>query len=107
LRIAKIPGENAMNREETRIVKQIIKRYGAVIDLRENPQVILDILRIFADDPDGGLPPGGAPEPPAPAPPPGPSGFGQHVTLDDVMKQVLKVSREVVKIRKELAERLG
>jgi hypothetical protein len=86
--------------DPAKIVEQIIGRYGEVIDLRQNPGVIIDIIRSFgpsvADD-DGGAPPGGAP--PAPSPPgpepPGPADFHDRVTNTDIMKELLKVSRAV------------
>lgn len=80
---------------EKAIVGQIIKRYGAVIDLRKNPEVIIDIIRRFADD--GGLPPGGTPPTP-----PGPTSAQDKVTNADIMKEVLKLSRAVSKISSQL-----
>ena len=89
-------------KSEASIVRQIIRRHGEVINLKEHPEVIIDILRrfgsVFGDD--GGLPPGGVPEPP-----PGPSSFQDLVTNQDLMKQLLKVSRDIAKLRKELAAR--
>lgn len=83
----------AAGREDQALVRRIIKRHGAVIDLERNPQVIIDILRVFGAR-DGGLPPGGVPDPP-----PGPTSRQDLVTMDDVMKQLLKVSRDVARIR--------
>jgi hypothetical protein len=57
---------------DERIIEQIVKKHGEVINVRENPQVVIDILRRFGpvlDDPDGGSLPGGVP----PSPPPGPT----------------------------------
>ena len=90
---------------EKRLVQQVIKRYGAIINLEERPDILIDILRQFRleDGPDGGLPPGGAPPPPPP--PPGPAGFREQVQLDDVMRELLKVSRAVAKINQQLAVR--
>jgi hypothetical protein len=85
---------------EKQIVSAIIKRHGAVIDLKARPSVIIDIIRQFglgADEPgtpDGGSAPGGAPKPP----PPDPSRMGSIVQLDDVMKVLLKVSRDVARL---------
>jgi hypothetical protein len=88
---------------EKQIVSAIIKRHGAVIDLRARPSVIIDIIRQFGygadepgtpDPPDGGSAPGGAPKPP----PPDPSRMGSIVQLDDVMKVLLKVSRDVARL---------
>jgi hypothetical protein len=79
------------------LVEKIIKRYGPVIDLRANPQTIIDIIRsVVADEPpDGGTPCGGVPNPP---PPPG-SRFEGVVTNEDLMKAVLKLSRDVSTLR--------
>jgi len=88
-------------KSESEIVKQIVKRYGAVLDLKENPGVIIDILRRFGNifiDEDGGLPPGGTPPPP----PPGPSSFQGQVSNEELMRQLLKLSKDVAKLRKEL-----
>lgn len=76
------------------IVKRVIAKYGPVLDLQQRPQDLIDILRSFRfDDSDGGLPPGGTPPPP---PPPGPDSFhGGGVRLEDVMAEVLKLSRQV------------
>ena len=84
-----------MNDEQ--IVQAVIKRYGPVIDLRENPSLIIDIIRRFrfgADDPDGGLPPGGTPKPP----PPDPSSMGSIILLDDLMRVLLKISRDIARL---------
>jgi hypothetical protein len=86
---------------EKQIVSAIIKRHGPVIDLRTEPSVIIDIIRQFGPvaaepgTPDGGSPPGGAPKPP----PPDPSRMGSIVQLDDVMKVLLKVSRDIAKLQ--------
>jgi hypothetical protein len=87
---------------EKQIVSAIIKRHGPVIDLRAQPSVIIDIIRQFgigADDPpDGGSAPGGAPKPP----PPDPSRMGSIVLLDDVMKVLLKLSRDVARLNTQV-----
>jgi hypothetical protein len=89
-----------MSREDD-IVAMVRQRYGSVIDLEQNPEALIDIIRRFgADDPDGGSLPGGVPNPP---PPPGPTSMQEGPTLGDVMKQVLQLSRQV----SVLQERLG
>jgi len=92
-------------RDTSRIVAQIIKRYGPVIDLRKDPTVIIDIIRNFGDvfdDPDGGTLPGGVPDPPPPAPDPGPDEAGSRVGHDDIMRELLKVARVVDGIAKQI-----
>jgi hypothetical protein len=92
----------AMARDSA-IVKQIIRRYGKVIDIEKQPDVIIDIIRQFAPElaDDGGVPAGVPPSPPPP--PPGPTSFQPgDPTLRDVLKEVLKISRELTKIRKQL-----
>ncbi|MGH6797563.1 MAG: hypothetical protein ACREDI_04180 [Roseiarcus sp.] len=83
---------------ETEIVKRIIKRYGETINLKTSPHTMIEILRAFAleDNGDGGLPPGGTP------PPPGPAEFGGGVRLEEVMAEVLKLSRAVNKLSRQL-----
>jgi hypothetical protein len=80
------------------IVKRIIKRYGAVIDLNKSPGTIIEILRTVAMDLDGGSPPGGTP--PAPSPPPGPSSVQGRVTNEEIMRQLLSISRAISKLSK-------
>jgi hypothetical protein len=83
------------------IVKRIIKRYGTVIDLKKSPETIMEILRTFAMDLDGGSPPGGTPpSPPSPSPPPGPSSVQTRVTNEEIMRQLLSISRAISKIGK-------
>ena len=84
-------------KNEERIIKQVIKRYGAVIDLKKSPFVVIEILREHGrlfDEPNGGLPPGGTPPPP---PPPGPADRPQ-IDNSAIMKQLLTLSREISKL---------
>jgi hypothetical protein len=85
---------------EKDVVSRIIKRYGPVIDLRKNPGVMIDILRRFAAEDDGGLP-GGVP----PSPPPGPTSFQDRVTNEDLMKAILQVARQVKAMSKPVQRR--
>jgi hypothetical protein len=94
------------------IVDAIIKRHGPVINLEKEPGVIIDIIRRFADDPDGGDQPcGGVPNPPSdaggPTPPPSPSGsrINNPGTLDEVLRQLTQLRAEVNGIRQHLGVR--
>jgi len=84
---------------DEKVVQQIIKRHGEVVDLKKNPEVILEILRKFGRvaDIDGGLP-GGAP----PSPPPGPTSFQNVISNEDLMREVLKLQRSVSQIVKQV-----
>jgi hypothetical protein len=78
------------------IIARIIRKYGSKLDLEKHPEAIIDIIRTFEPD-DGGLPPGGAPNPP-----PGPSSRMLEVTNDELMREVLKLAREVASISRHL-----
>lgn len=89
-------------KNEDRIVKQVIKRYGAVIDLKKTPFVLIEILREHGrlfQDPDGGLPPGGVPPPPEP--PPGPQDR-PIIDNSEILKQILTLSRDLSKLASDV-----
>lgn len=91
------------DRQSKALVNRIIKLYGPVLDLRKNPDVIIDILRRFDEVPDGGTPCGGVPMPP----PPPSSRVGDRITNDDLLKAILKLSRDVSALKKQLAAPQG
>src|SRR4051812_40373809 len=100
-----MPAERRHTANENRIIRDIKKQFGSVIDLDRSPLVMIEILRRFRFDLDGGSPPGGTPEPqPAPSPPgPGsPTSLPTAVTNEDLMKEILKLSRQLAQIRKQL-----
>jgi hypothetical protein len=104
---------------EQRIVRQIIKEHGPVIDLKANPELFIEIVRKHASDiadirqeslpggvgpvgpasrfdaPDGGAKPGGVG-------PVGPSSLQSGPRIEDVMKEVLKLQRQVTKLTKQI-----
>ena len=85
--------------KEEALVKAIIKRHGEVINLKDDPSVMIEILRRFSLTLDDGGAPGGAP----PAPPPGPTSHQGEVSNEELMKEVLKLSRSIAQLKKQLA----
>jgi hypothetical protein len=79
--------------KDEEIVRKIIKRYGEVINLKTSPSTIIDIIRTFAS-PNGGSPPGGTP--------PGPTSIQGSVTNEEIMRELLKVSKQISNIKKKL-----
>jgi hypothetical protein len=90
------------------IVKDIITRFGSVIDLKKTPNVIIEILRThgggIVNTPDGGVSVAGV------GTPPGPSGginaIGNVVDNVQLMKEILKLSKQV-QLLTERIEKLG
>jgi hypothetical protein len=82
------------------VVKRVIKRHGAMIDLEKNPGAIIDIIRRFGpevaanDNPCGGTPPS-----------PGPGKAGGRVTNEEVLRAVLRLAREFDALKKSVAGR--
>jgi hypothetical protein len=99
--------KNKLSDEE--IIKDVIARYGEVIDLRKTPYVLIEILRThgsgLADVPDGGVSVAGVG-----TPPPGPSGEinsgGNVVDNVQIMKEILKLSKQM-HVLTERIEKLG
>jgi hypothetical protein len=91
---------------ELAIVGEIAKRYGEVIDLKKQPFVMVEILRHFGREfENGGGGGGGGPQ----APPPSSiaiAGPGEEVELNDLMKVLLNIQREILAIKARL-ERAG
>jgi hypothetical protein len=96
-----LEGEN-MNREQKSLVNKIVKKYGAVLDLKENPEAMIEILRSFGpifDDPDGGSKPGGVGSPPPCVV------ENERVLLEDLMAAILGLKRDVATIKAALLTR--
>jgi hypothetical protein len=79
------------------LIKDIRTRYGDQIDLSRKPQVLLEILRNFSGGvvnlPDGGVAVAGVGSPPGPQ---GSMGsVGNVVDNVQLMKEILKLSRQV------------
>ncbi len=88
---------------EDRIIRAIIKEHGQQLDLQANPGLFIELVRKyaldlsgFADGPDGGLPPGGVG-------PVGPTSRQLGPNVDDLMKEVMKVQRQLAVLSKKLA----
>lgn len=93
----------ALSKKEQKLVADISKKYGSILDLKKSPAVLIEILRNYGrvlDNGTGGVSPssiaGSGP------PPPPPSEGGETVQLGDVMKAVLKLQRDVNAISKVL-----
>jgi hypothetical protein len=79
------------------IIREVIARYGEVIDLRKTPNLLIEILRTHGGSvvniPDGGVSVAGV------GTPPGPSGGintpGNVVDNVQIMKEILKLSKQV------------
>ncbi len=86
-------------KEQEKIIKEVVKRYGNIINLKETPFVLIEILRDFKNrlPDDGGAPPGGAPTPPGPA--------AQQVENTEILQAILKLTKEVVAIKKQLSKK--
>ena len=90
--------------KEDRIIRQIIKKYGDRLDLKKEPHVFLEIVRKYALDlsglvasPDGGLPPGGVG-------PVGPTSHQLGPSVEDLMKEILKLQRQLARLTEKLGQ---
>ena len=79
----------AEEERNARIVEEVIRRYGSVLDLEASPEVLIDILREFGSEVDVTvlIPP----NPTVGAP-----------TVREVMQVLLRMAREVDVIKKHL-----
>ncbi len=86
------------------VIKEVITRYGEVIDLRKTPYLILEILRTYGggifNTPDAGVSVAGVGTPPGPVG--GINTSGNVVDNVQIMKELLKLSKQV----KVLTERI-
>lgn len=76
--------------DDMTLVQQIKNRYGPVIDLNANPRVMVDVIRlirtVYGAEP--GTPDGGGG-------PTGPTSRQGMVSNEDILREVLKLSRAV------------
>lgn len=105
---------------EDRVIRQIIKAYGPTVDLKGSPEVFIEIVRKYAFEiadiepgtppdggvgsvgpssristPDGGTLPGGVG-------PVGPTSHQFGPRIEDLMKEILKLQRQVAKLTKSI-----
>lgn len=88
-------GKKKLSDEE--LIKDVIVRYGEVIDLRKTPHLIIEILRTHGGGvvamPDGGVSVAGVGTPPGPAG--GINSLGNVVDNVQLMKEILKLSKQL------------
>jgi hypothetical protein len=90
-----------MTREQKAVINKVAKKYGSTINLNTHPEVLIEILRAFGrlfDDPDGGSKPGGVGSPPPCIV------EGGRVTGEDLMKAILKLTRDVAAIKSSIGD---
>jgi hypothetical protein len=87
----------AMKREDS-LVREIIERYGEVIDLRQSPYLIVEIIRRFG--PEIGNSPVADCQPPGGPPP-------KKFDPDDVMQQIRMRLAEIESLTASLRENMG
>lgn len=87
----------ATAKKHDKIVKEIVAKYGSVIDLQKSPQVIVEIVRkygsVFNDDGTGGVSPSSI----AVAGPP--SGEVQ-VQNNDLLREILTLKKQLKALSK-------
>ena len=87
----------AMSNKENRVVQQVVKAHGPTLDLQAHPEVLVEIVRKWGFDlleeiPDAGVRPGGV----------GPTSLEGGPGLDDVLKAIVSLQRQVDKISRKL-----
>ena len=87
----------AMSDKENRVIQQVVKAHGPTLDLEANPEVLVEIVRKWGFDlleeiPDAGVRPGGV----------GPTSLVGGPGLDEVLKAVISLQRQVDKISRRL-----
>ncbi|MGV9868844.1 hypothetical protein [Rhodococcus koreensis] len=89
----------AMSNKENRVIQQVIKAHGPTLDLEVHPEVLVEIVRKWAFDlveeiPDAGVTPGGV----------GPTSLEAGPGLEDVLRAVISLQRQVDKISRRLED---
>lgn len=86
-----------LSERDNRVIKQVIKAHGTTLDLDAHPEVLIEIVRkwgfdLQAEIPDAGVRPGGV----------GPTSLEAGPGLDDVLKEVLGLRRQVENLGRRL-----
>lgn len=90
---------------DEQLIKNIIARYGDVINLKKTPFLILEIIRSHGgvfETPDGGVSVAGVGTPPGPGRKAGGSILGSVVDNTELMKEILKLSKQVSALTQEV-----
>jgi hypothetical protein len=74
---------------EDEIVAAVRERYGSIINIEASPELIIDIIREFGSEVDV-------------THPPTPTVGDNDPTVSDIMKMLLKISRDVNVLKKHL-----
>ncbi|MFD6893260.1 hypothetical protein ACFWB0_01760 [Rhodococcus sp. NPDC060086] len=91
-----------MTNKENRVVQQVIKAHGPILDLEAHPEVLVEIVRKWAFDlveevPDAGVSPGGVG-------PVGPTSLEGGPGIEEVLKAVISLQRQVDKLGRRLGD---
>lgn len=93
---------SGLTKQNKALLEKIVKTHGNVLDLQAHPEVLIEILRSFGplfEDTDGGLP-GGV----GPIPPPTCIIETPGITQEEVMKAILRLSRDIASIKASVAK---
>lgn len=90
----------SMSKKENRVIQQVVKAHGPTLDLEAHPEVLVEIVRKWGFDlleeiPDAGVRPAGVG-------PVGPTSVEGGPGLDDILKAVNSLKRQVDKISRRL-----
>jgi hypothetical protein len=90
----------ARSKRESRVIQQVVKAHGPTIDLEAQPELLVEIFRKWGFDlmdevPDAGVRPGGVG-------PVGPTSLEAGPGIEDVLKEVIALQRQVDKLSRRL-----
>jgi hypothetical protein len=92
----------AMSKREQRVLDQIVKVHGPTLNLEAQPEVLVEIVRKWGFDlleeiPDAGVRPAGVG-------PVGPTSLEGGPGLEDVLREIVSLKRQVDKISRRLED---